>query len=86
MPRKSPKFQPIEDIPDIENLEVDAPELDTQMRKALGLTRYALRNSILKPETKSFFVDLLKVFGTSHTIIREIIALSIKHDGVVARI
>jgi hypothetical protein len=80
MPRKPRRFQPIEDIPDIESLEIDAPELDTQMRKVLGSIRYALRNSILKRETKSFFVDLLKVFSTSHTIIREIIALSIKHD------
>lgn len=42
--------------------------------------RSALRHSDLKRETQSFFADLLKVFDTSHLVIREIIALSIKYD------
>src|SRR5262245_58282001 len=79
MPRKPRRFQPIEDIPDIESLEVDILDLDAQMRKALYSIRSALRHSVLKRETQSFFADLLKVFDTSHLFVREIIALSIKY-------
>jgi hypothetical protein len=60
--------------------EVNIHDLDAHMRKALDSIRFAIRHGALKPETKSFFADLLKVFDTSHLVIGEIVNLSIRYD------
>lgn len=80
-------YQPVEDIPDIERMFLDAPDTDAVMHRIMRSTRFALKNpknlrtrSVYQKQISEVIDEQLIMFGITHASIRELISAVVKND------